>query len=138
MTFLGYSFRPREAKNRRGEVFTSFPSGHKPEGKQSHRRTNSVLATASPKRCGIGGPVAAIQRLYSRLVHLLRPVLPHGPPTHHPTVESTADALGTTEIQTIPNPSGPGMAVVARAIAYRVMPIFLIYICELALCAAPM
>lgn len=55
--FLGYTFRPRRAKNREGKYFISFIPGASNQAKKSMRQTIRTLAYPAKVRKDTGGPV---------------------------------------------------------------------------------
>ena len=100
--FLGYGFRPREAKSRRGKVFTSFLPAISMEAKAAimadvrdwhiHRMSHVEL-----------DDLARMFNAKIRGCPLLWQVLSDSALANLPRIESAAGSLGTRQIQAIPN-----------------------------------
>src|SRR5262249_9876404 len=56
--FLGYTFRPRRAKNRRGEVFFGLPPADTPQAAQNNPETDPRSAGGAPPEQAIPGGAA--------------------------------------------------------------------------------
>ena len=99
--FLGYTFRPRHARNREGELFCGFLPAI------SAKATKAMVAEVrdwrhpSQERQGTGGPVPDVQSDHPWLGQLLRAVLPDGPAACFCLPQSEARPLGTIQIQAI-------------------------------------
>ena len=119
-TFLGFAFRPREARNKNGVHFTSFLPAISPEALKAkgdrlrelriHRRTNLSLDDLA-------------EWLNRRRVDaLLRPVLPVGNGTPPPARQHLPEALGWEEVSAAADLQAV-QAVVDRATRKRAPPI---------------
>ncbi|HET7885792.1 MAG TPA: reverse transcriptase domain-containing protein [Bradyrhizobium sp.] len=74
--FLGYTFRPRVAKNRDGKRFVGFIPAVSKKGGKRMRQKRATLAIALPKRSGAGGNRQMGSPCPDGLGALLRPFLP--------------------------------------------------------------
>lgn len=84
--FLGYTFRPRQARNRRGKNFNAFLPAMSSKAATRVRRTLRAWRLASTKKhFAFGGPAPTRGPGGARVDELLRPVLPDGVRAHTPT-----------------------------------------------------
>ena len=74
--FLGYTFRPRRAKNRWGKFFVSFLPAISNKAAKAIRETIRTGGWPPPGTTSAGGPGSAGESFGARLGELLRPVLP--------------------------------------------------------------
>ena len=104
--FLGYTFRPRRAKNRWGKLFISFLPG------VSNKAAKSIRATIRSWRLGgdsqqpePGGDREVRQSFRTWLGELLRSILSIGLDTRLAEPGTQSCVLGATQVQTISQPS---------------------------------
>ena len=104
--FLGYTFRPRRAKNRWGKPFVSFLPAVSTKAAKSVRANDSFLASWSdPQQPEPGGDRKVRQPLCARLGELLRSILSIGADPSASLPRTLVGVLGTSQIQTICLPS---------------------------------
>jgi RNA-directed DNA polymerase len=124
--FLGFTFRPRKAVNRRGKFFLSFLPGGEPESRQGNRVQGTAMANPHDERQKHRRSVAHVRPDRSGLGQLLRTVLQVRPVSHLRPPEPQAGAMGAEEVPAIPPPAvcdalvaglGPSAAGAVRTLA---------------------
>ena len=116
--FLGYTFRGRRARGRRG-FFVSFSPAMSPKAKQaigkqiSHWHLNRRSAT------DLAGLARGHQRPDPRLVQLLRSLLPLRVVCHRSAHRRTPRPMGDAEVQTIARPTHQSMEMARRCPSAR-------------------
>ena len=97
--FLGYTFRPRRSKNRKGKFFINFSPAVSDQAVKAIRAEirswNLHLRSDKSNR----GSVADVQPDHSRLAPVLRAVLPVGALSADAATGSIVGPLGRSEIQ---------------------------------------
>ena len=88
--FLGYTFRPRRAKNRRGKFFVSFLPAISDKAAKAIRDDSRLAAGRHPEQSVSGGDRGACESFGTGVGELLRPVLPVGA---HPGPQASGAAL---------------------------------------------
>jgi RNA-directed DNA polymerase len=97
--FLGYTFRPRRAKNRRGKFFVSFlPAISDKAAKGDDPR---LAAGRHSEQSVSGGDRGACEPFGTGLGELLRPVLPVGAHAGPQALGACIGQMGAEEIQTV-------------------------------------
>jgi len=76
--FLGYTFRPRRAKWRGGQIRRLVLARRQPGRAESNPADDPAMGTPSSERPGPGGSGTGIQPIYPRLDQLLQPLLQVG------------------------------------------------------------
>jgi RNA-directed DNA polymerase len=107
-TFLGYEFRPRRARNHRGEILRELPAGYKRHSCKGHPRGNPRLETPIAERQILGRPGADVQSHPARVDAVLREILSFDASSGLSPLKPTVSALGLPEIQETPRSSAPG------------------------------
>ena len=116
--FLGYTFRGRLARGRRG-FFVSFSPAMSPKAKKaigeqiSHWHLNRRSAT------DLAGLAGAINAPDPRLVQLLRGLLPLRVVFHRSAHRRTSRSMGDAEVQTIARPTHQSMEMARRCPSAR-------------------
>ena len=99
-TFLGYAFRPREARSKDGRSFHRLPARDQPRGAQGQDgRRAPRMADPPAHRPDLDDLARWLNPIVAGLDQLLRPVLPVGavsPPAAH---QHLPEALGWQEVQ---------------------------------------
>ena len=111
--FLGYTFRGRLARGRRG-FFVSFSPAMSPKAKEGDRRTDQGLAPQPSQRNGPCRTRRGHQRPDPRLVQLLRSLLPLRVVCHRSAHRRTSRPMGDAEVQTIARPTHQSMEMARR------------------------
>ena len=99
--FLGYTFRPRRSKNRKGEVLHQFQSGCFRQSGEGDPGGDSKLESAFTQRQADRRPVADVQPEDSRLAPILWAVLPLGALPADASTGSITGPLGLSQIQKV-------------------------------------
>ena len=113
-TFLGFAFRPREARRKDGEQLHVVLARDQPRGAQGQRRPAPRTADPPAHRPVAGRPGAMAEPHRRRVDELLRPVLPVGVGSPPAARQHLPEALGWEEVQAAADPQAV-QAVVDRA-----------------------
>ena len=116
--FLGYTFRGRLARGRRG-FFRELLTSHEPQGEEGDRRTDQGLAPQPSQRNGPRRTRRGHQRPDPRLVQLLRGLLPLRVVCHRSAHRRTSRPMGDAEVQTIARPTHQSMEMARRCPSAR-------------------
>ena len=111
--FLGYTFRGRLARGRRG-LFRELLTSREPQGEAGDRRTDQGLAPQPSQRNGPRRTRPGHQRPDPRLVQLLRSLLPLRVICHRSAHRRTPRPMGDAEVQTIARPTHQSMEMARR------------------------
>jgi hypothetical protein len=105
--FLGYAFRPREARSKDGVTFTSFLPAISREALKA--KCDRFREMRIPKRTGLTLDDRArwLYPIVTGWIKLLRPVLPGGIRSAPAARQLRREALGCEEIPTTANPQAP-------------------------------
>ena len=98
--FLGYTFRPRLARSRSGELFRQLLPGDRGRRRQGDRSHDQTLAAAPTQRTHPQRPRTSDQPDRAGLDQLLRPLLPVEADLASPTHRRLPRTVGHEEVQT--------------------------------------
>ena len=98
-TFLGFTFRPRRAQNRAGELFTSFLPGASGPAQTADAAADRPVASAPPDDRESSHLFDSLQRHFGWVVAVLREFLPDRSVESLPPFRLDARLVGTAEVQ---------------------------------------